>query len=343
MSNVVSTKEATTAIEMACELREPLFLSGAPGIGKSNLVAQVASKLKRKLVDIRGSQMDPVDLRGLPAVDQQKKVTEWIVPNFLPPMGSKDKWIIFLDELLLAPPLVLSALYQLILDRRCGDYVLPDEAVVIAASNRPKDKTGVGKMPTALANRFMHLEVEVDVDSWLVWAYNNGIDPAILGFIRFRPDLLHKFDPTVEGYAFPTPRSWEKVNKLLSHGETIATNALVAGTIGSGPSAEFLGFRALLGKLPDIDYIIANPDKFVVPSNKDVSVLYAIVSALVKKCTKENSKAIFTVAAMLPSEYGVVFLADICKAGSVATYDPNVLHSFVKDGPMKSYAMDMYT
>ena len=186
----------------------PVMLWGPPGVGKSQLVVQVAKKKSVPMIDIRLSQMEPSDLRGIPF--RQGELVEWAIPAMLPDVKRHGKrGILFLDEITSAPPSVSAAAYQLILDRRLGAYTVPDGWAIFAAGNRQGDRGVTYTMPAPLANRFSHFEVDVNVDDWVAWAYNNAIDDRIIAFLRFRPELIFDFDPAHNPAAFPSPRSWE--------------------------------------------------------------------------------------------------------------------------------------
>ena len=186
---------------------------GPPGIGKSATVRAIAKSNDLKLIDLRLSQLAPTDLRGLPVADRDKLISNWYPPEFLPKDGNG---ILFLDELNTAPPAMQGIAQQLILDRRVGDYCLPDGWFVWAAGNRQEDASAVFKMPSALQNRFIHFDVESDFDSFRTWALENNINEQILAFLAWRPNLLHKFDRTEA--AWPSPRSWAAANELHNVG-----------------------------------------------------------------------------------------------------------------------------
>ena len=192
----------------------PVMLWGPPGVGKSQIVAKIALQHGVPLIDIRLSQMEPTDLRGIPFRNGQ--LVEWSIPSVLPdaerhgPAG-----ILFLDEITSAPPTVSAAAYQLILDRRLGEYQVPEGWVIFAAGNRQGDRGVTYAMPAPLANRFTHYEVEVNLDDWIVWANSVDIDTRVIAFLRFRPDLLFSFDPAHTPIAFPSPRSWEYAHRAL--------------------------------------------------------------------------------------------------------------------------------
>lgn len=192
----------------------PVMLWGPPGVGKSQMVAQIAARHAVPVIDIRLSQMEPSDLRGIPF--RQGERVEWAVPAMLPDVERHGpSGVLFLDEITSAPPVVSAAAYQLILDRRLGEYRVPSGWAIFAAGNRQGDRGVTYSMPAPLANRFSHFEVETHLDDWAAWAYASGIDERVIAFLRFRPELLFDFDPAHNPVAFPSPRSWEFAHRAL--------------------------------------------------------------------------------------------------------------------------------
>jgi MoxR-like ATPase len=184
----------------------PVMLWGAPGVGKSQIVAQVAQLNQVPMIDIRLSQMEPSDLRGIPFRNNDQ--VEWAIPSMLPNVKDHGKTgILFLDEITSAAPSVSAAAYQLILDRRLGQYEIPEGWAILAAGNRQGDRGITYTMPAPLANRFSHYDVDVNLDDWVAWAYEHNIDDRIIAFLRFRPDLIFDFDAAQNPMAFPSPRS----------------------------------------------------------------------------------------------------------------------------------------
>jgi len=304
----MNPKQIKSSLRSLIPLRQPVFIWGAPGVGKSQVVAQVAGELGLELTDIRAVLLDPVDLRGLPSV--QDGTAHWCPPSFLPVEG---EGILFLDELNAAPPLVQAACYQLVLDRRVGEYTLPDGWTVVAAGNRESDRAVTHRMPSALANRFVHLDFSVDVDSWLEWAAEEDLSKEILAFIRFRPNLLHSFDPKKNEKAFPSPRSWEFAARILASApEPDVELSLLKGTVGPGAAAEFAGFSRMYRQLPDPDAVISDPGAAVVP--EEPATLYALCEALAKRAGDETADSIIAYASRLPSEFGVLLVRDAVKA-----------------------------
>jgi hypothetical protein len=249
--------------------------------------------------------LDPVDLRGLPRLDGDTAV--WCPPAFLPRAG---EGVLFLDELAQAPPLVQAACLQLVLDRRIGEYELPEGWAVVAASNRAEDRAGVHRLISPLLNRFVHLDLEVSADDWQAWAVAAGVAPEVRAFLRLRPALLSQFDPAANPRAFPTPRSWQFVADVLGRTPDDLVHGVVAGCVGDGPAAEFAGFLALYRELPDVDAVLAAPDTTPVP--REPAVLYALVGALVETCRADGAPlaAFARYAARLPDEFALLAFRD---------------------------------
>jgi len=299
----MKSSQIAIALESLLDIRQPVFLSGPPGIGKSQVVIQTAAGLGLDIIDIRAILLDPVDLRGLPRISPDGK-SQWCAPAFLP---TKGKGILFLDELNAAPPLVQAACYQLVLDRRLGEYILPDGWSVVAAGNREQDRAVTHRMPSALANRFVHLNFAVDSDDWVSWALENAIAPELIAFIRFRPSLLHDFDPEKNHKAFPSPRSWEFVSNLMqSSPDSSVFKELVAGAVGTGGASEFLGFLKIWGQLPTVGEILANPSGIEIP--KDPALLFAICEMMSHALDNGNFDGIMAYSSRLPIEFSVLLV-----------------------------------
>ena len=231
------------SLKLLIKCQQPVFLWGPPGVGKSQVVRQVTRDLDLACTDVRAVLLDPVDLRGLPHINGDNRA-QWATPDFLPQDG---KGVLFLDELNAAPPLVQAACYQLVLDRKIGEYTLPETWAVIAAGNRESDRAVTHRMPSALANRFVHIEFEADMEDWAAWALNHGIQSEIIGFLRFRPALLHQFDGRADEKAFPSPRAWEFVSKILEQNP-----GLRAGVRASGRHRGRRGGHRAVGVFADL-------------------------------------------------------------------------------------------
>lgn len=243
------------ALRHAMKAKRPVFLWGPPGIGKSDIVNQLAEAADGAVVDIRLSLMEPTDLRGIPFFDRDSGMMKWAPPIDLPSAEFASQFpvvILFLDEMNAAPPSVQAAAYQLTLNRRIGNYILPDNVVIVAAGNRESDKGVAFKMPSPLANRFIHLEMEVNFNDWQEWAIEHDIHPDVVGFLTYSKSSLYDFDPKSSTRAFATPRSWSFVSDLLQDDIDANTlNDLVSGTVGEGLALSFNAHRQVRSKLPN--------------------------------------------------------------------------------------------
>ena len=299
----------------------PVMLWGPPGVGKSQMIAQVAQHNNVNLIDIRLSQMEPSDLRGIPF--RKDELVEWAIPAMLPDIKRHgEAGILFLDEITSAPPSVSAAAYQLILDRRLGAYQIPDAWAIFAAGNRQGDRGVTYTMPAPLANRFSHFEVHINTDDWVAWAYANNIDDRVIAFVRFRPELLFDFDPAHNPSAFPSPRSWEFAHRALQkfeHQHDLLLGSLQA-CVGQAAGIELKAFIDNLDQMPDLDAIVRGEQ---VPAPKEIDLQYAVASALVGRAirAKETADAqtvqghILDYAGMFPQkEMGVMLVTDMHRA-----------------------------
>lgn len=286
--------------------KRPAFIWGPPGAGKSDIVRSVAEGTGLELRDVRLNLMDPVDLKGFPTIAGTGKAKQmtFVPPDFLP---TKGKGILFLDEMNSAPQSVQAAAYQLILNRKIGDYELPEGWAVLAAGNRAGDRAVVNTMPSALANRFVHIDFEVDVDDWYTWATETGVSDITRAFIKFRPNLLHSFDATANARAFPTPRSWVFVDDVVQSNLNHDTEyELIKGTVGEGAAAEYLAFSRLARELPSADEILMNPDGAPVPESPGAK--YAVCTMLDRHATPNSIGRLLTYTGRLPVEFQVLFM-----------------------------------
>jgi|TARA_R100000544_G_scaffold4740_1_gene1829 hypothetical protein len=311
MQTYIKPSELKSKLETLISINKPAFIWGASGIGKSEIISKVAEKLDYNLIDVRVSLLDPVDLRGVPSVENG--VTKWNPPIFLPQENDKQS-ILFLDELPHGSPSVQNALFQLIRDRRIGEYKLPDSTIILAAGNRVSDRVGANKINGALANRFSHLHLEADVNDWVKWGMSEGsIDPNVIAFIRYRPELLFDFDK--DSVAWASPRTWESVSDIVkadSKGMVVNSQdqSLIGGTVGDSVAIEFCAFMGMVNTLPDVSAIIKNPETYEV--SDDPSVLYALTGALARRSDATNFDAIITYMTRdeMSNEFAVLCIND---------------------------------
>jgi len=265
--------------------------------------------------------MEPSDLRGIPFRDGE--LVEWATPAMLPDTERHGAaGILFLDEITSAPPGVSAAAYQLILDRKLGEYRVPDGWAIFAAGNRQGDRGVTYAMPAPLANRFSHFEVETHLDDWVAWAYKNGIDERVIGFLRFRPELLFDFDPKYNPIAFPSPRSWEfahrGLQKFSQHGDLL--QGALQACVGPAAGIELHAFVNSLENMPDLDAIVSGQEAAV---PEEIDLQYAVAAALVGRAIRARDEVdskvihghILNYAGRFPQrEMGVMLVSDLHRA-----------------------------
>jgi len=296
----------------------PVMLWGPPGVGKSRIAADVACSNGVQLIDIRLSQMEPTDLRGIPFRDGDR--VEWSVPSLLPDAQRHGaRGILFLDEITSAPPTVTAAAYQLILDRKLGEYSIPAGWAIFSAGNRYGDRGVTYVMPAPLANRFTHYEIEPHLDDWVEWAHGAGMDWRLIAFLRFRPDLLFEFDPARNPVAFPSPRSWEYAHRALVKFAALPHLLLEAlqACVGAASGVEFMAFLDHMNEMPDID-AIARGESLEMPARLDIQ--YGVATALVRRAQRvtgseeavASMRHILRYARQFPQqELGVMLVTDM--------------------------------
>jgi hypothetical protein len=285
--------------------RVNLYLWGKAGIGKSAVTLQVTEEAGVDFLDVRASQLDPTDVRGIIIPDMVNKTATWLTPEWLP-KNPDWKGIIFLDEMNLAPILVQSAFYQLIWDRQIGEYELPKGAMIVAAGNRKQDGAPAHNMAAPLRNRFCHILFEASIKDWNDWAMQHNISPDVIAFLNFKVEVFSPdFKPNAEESAFPSPRAWEFVSRIMAqdangkhyysqHPDSLSE--LVAGCVGVGAAAEFSAFVRVREQLPDADAILAGN----FPKGKAITqpdILYALMTTLAVKSTQMD-------VAKRPTAYG---------------------------------------
>lgn len=302
----------------------PVMIMGAPGIGKSDMIRGICREKNWGLVDMRLSMIDPVDLRGMPSVSDGKAVFAQL--GELPDEKRDGKeGILFLDELPQAPMAVQNAAFSLVWDRRIGDYHLPQGWHVVSAGNRASDRAGAGRLNSALANRFAHIDMVHDLDDWCKWALGAGVPPVVVSFIRFRPGLLHDFNP--DRKINPTPRTWEMAARKVGKGlSPELENAALSGLIGTPVAAELLAFLRIWRKLPNPDSVFLDPMGAIVPN--DAAVLYAISGALARKVGANSMGPFIQYLSRLPAEYGVIAMKDAMRRDKTLAATPAAIEWF---------------
>lgn len=268
----------------------PVFIWGAPGIGKSALVEKFAEDVGLPCVSLLGSQLAPEDIIGIPRISGETS-------EFLPPkmIARKEPYVLFLDELNACTQEVQKAFYSLIHEKRIGEYHLPEGSIVIGAGNRAQDSAIVKTMSSALVNRMFHVQLKADPKQWLSWAYENGIHPWVTDYIIQRTDHLFSEPPKTEE-PYSTPRSWHMLSDALKEydvgkkaidEETL--RVLAYGCISASHAGMFLAYTKQLGNRHLLDDIIKGKEKF--PSKpEERDVLYFLAQSFRAKLLHELPK-----------------------------------------------------
>lgn len=263
----------------------PIYITSKPGMGKSQLVRELALKNKMNLYDARLAQFAPEDLRGVPYPNKENRTTEWFTPAFFP---RNDDWgILFLDELDKAKPAVQNAALQLFLDRKLGEYCLNNKIFILAAGNTLNDNSFSIPLSSALNNRMLHIEMETDSGDWIKWASENigteknpisKIEEDVIGFMQFKPDLLHSFNEKER--AWPSPRTWEFLSNLIRISNKLKDNEVINLTsmaVGTNAAREFYAYRKIY---KDIDPKKILKGEYPNMKNAEVSFSYALATCI---------------------------------------------------------------
>jgi hypothetical protein len=309
---------------------------GGAGIGKSQVCAQVAEYFRAQLdpafgfVDVRLSQLDPVDMRGVPFVVNGQ--TRWATPNFLPDCDKTPNGILFLDEINAAPPSVAAAGYQLILDRALGDYKLGDGWIILAAGNEQSDRGVTFTMPAPLANRFITIKVTTHLDDVMDRAAVMGVDPTVMAFLKVRADYLHKFDGKqyVSGEQFPTPRGWFRVSDLIrTQLDDRQRDELIHGSVGKEAGHDFVTFLKLRDAVVNFEEILNDPEHAEVPDS--LNLRYMVTMMLASRMDKFNADTVYKYLRRLPREFQVMAVTlayrrsrDITRTAMFAEYSVEI-------------------
>jgi hypothetical protein len=299
----IKPSELIEALDYCERSNNTPFIIGKPGVGKSALSNQYAKA--RPYYDERLNIRTPVDLGGFPRVDHEKNRMRFALPAFLPDPDDKDP-VILLDEFTTAPKQTQNVALQITHDKRVGEWTAPKGTFIILASNSALDKCHTERVSAALGNRVLWLYLRPDLDDTTEYMLGKNLDVRTVAFLRFRPDLLHSFDPQKwDGESgFPTPRSWEQVARLTALSPRPGIReALYNGLLGYGPSTEYVAFLSLYEKLPSIDGILLDPQGGEIPD--DPATKYAVICALVNRVSKESAEACFQYFARMPKEFEV--------------------------------------
>jgi hypothetical protein len=282
------------------------YIEGAPGGGKSALAKQIGKDLGfERVILFFASLRDPVDLLGTPR--NEGEVTVWKPPMEFYQLQTGHNLLI-LDELSDAPTPMQNALCGIIYDGVAGAVKLSDSTHIICTGNKTSHKSGANRVVSKLRGRVRTFEYVENIDGWSEWALMNDIDPVLIQFLRFRPNLLSDFDPDK---VCPTPRNWERVSEIPTDLPNDLYFGNVAGDVGEGAAAEYVGFRRIYEGLPNIDALLMNPATATVPD--DPAVRYALTGALAHRVSPDNFDRVSEYITRLPPEFSVMCVQDAIK------------------------------
>ena len=302
-NRTVSPNEAKAAIRKCIKKQRPVFMWGPPGIGKSDIVKQIGNEQEREVIDVRLSLWEPTDIKGIPYYNSTSNTMTWAPPAELP-TDPESTAILFLDELNSAAPATQAAAFQLVLNRRVGTYQLPKGVSIVAAGNREGDKGVTYRMPSPLANRFLHVELRCDFDDWHQWAVTNRVHEQVVGYLGFAKQDLYDFDPKSSSKAFATPRSWMFVSELLEE-DDVPDNTLtdlIAGAVGEGLAVKFMAHRKVAKQMPKPEDILAG--KVKKSEIKEISAMYSLTISLCYELQEADRKKAKNWDAMADNFFG---------------------------------------
>lgn len=291
-----------------------VFIWAQPGVGKTTLSKSACNMLSEEIgEEVRWayrslSQEEAVDAKGLPycEADNGIKKTHFAAPHWFP-TDPTSRGILIIDDLPHGMQSTQHAALELCgPDRSLNGVKLPDGWMIVATGNRVKDRAGAGKVMSALGDRFIHIEMGVDLDDWTTWALANHIAPEVIAFNRFKKDALNDFDPSRDDLVFATPRSWANVSHMLPHLPNELLHPTFTGLIGQGLATEFTAFLRIWRDLPNPDAVLMKPDDAVVPTKLDV--LYALTGALCMRVTPDNAGRFIRFASRLTPEWSVMMV-----------------------------------
>jgi MoxR-like ATPase len=302
------------------------MVSSSPGMGKSDIIRTIATKFKLKVIDFRVSQCEPVDMQGYPGVLDGRMTFH--IPEYFPIEGDKipdgyDGWLLFLDEFNSGNKQTEAAAYKLILDREVYKYKLHSRCLIAAAGNLTTDRAIVNTQSTATTSRLTHYRMRVDHKVWVDWANAHEVDHRIISLIKFKPELLHRFDTSTNELTFPCPRTWEFASKVIIRKATIdhITKTRLAGTIGEGAAVELATYSEIYQNLPTIEQILKNPKSgWKVPT--EPSELYAVTTMLAHNSTPDSIEKLILAIKRMPTDFQVITFKDIYKRTPVLKGHP---------------------
>jgi hypothetical protein len=322
----VTPSQLQTLLAAMIPARLPLLITGAPGVGKSDIIAQATAQAQADLLISHPAVADPTDAKGLPWPKASGDEATFLPFGELATAIKATKPTVWLlDDLGQATPAVQASFMQLILARRVNGHILPDYVTFVAATNRRSDRAGVAGILEPVKSRFACIvELEPTIDDWSQWAYAHGVSPSLIAFLRFRPELLCKFEATADLTNSPVPRTWHHLAKLETLNlAPIVESAAFSGAVGEGPALEYMAFRQMAKSLVNLDAILLNPDNVKIPSQPNE--LYATVIGLASRANDTSFPKIATYANRLcteadKGEFAVLLIRDAIRRDESLQY-----------------------
>lgn len=350
----VDAKQLKNLVKVHYEKTTPLMVYGGFGLGKSSIVLQQAQALAKEkgkefidwnrtpsakrnemfenpekyfvFTDVRLSQNDSTDLRGLPKFDGEGDSVEWKLPKWVSFFSeAKSDGIIFFDEINLAPPSILASAYQILHDRCNGETALSGNIGLVGAGNRAQDRAHTFDMPMPLRDRMSEVELQMNIDNWFEWAILEGqVDPRIVSYLKFKQTDLSKLDK--ENKAKPiTPRGWERVSKLIKGLPDRGLLDIVSAGIGEAIAIQFTAFLKLRESVDLVD-LLNNPKKMQKIVKLDLK--YAIIGGVAEKYNSD--KKIFDkcidLCEYVDADFGVLLL-QLMKGHNTSHFKASILKS----------------
>ena len=325
----ITTKELTDLVIDVLKARLVPMIHGSPGIGKSDIIKEIAKRFKLYVIDVRLSQSDPTDMSGFPALTKDKTRSTYLPMETFPiegdivPDGYKG-WLLFFDEFNSSPPSVQAAAYKIILDKMIGLHHLHSKVSIVCAGNLATDKAIVNRLSTAMQSRLIHFELEVNQPAWIKWATEAEIDYRIISFIGYKTTALQNFDPNHTDHTFACGRTWEFASKLIKHYDVIPGEKipLLAGTVGEAAGREFYTYSQIFPDLIKIKDIIKDPEGIPIPS--EPSVRFALAGTIGSQINPDNADKLMPFIARLDPEFMILTLQGMHKKHPMLYNIPSV-------------------
>lgn len=315
MAHTMSPSQLEILLVAALGKGFPVLITGAPGIGKTEIVQSSAAKSENDIIISHPVVADPTDAKGLPWIKEGDDFA-----SFLPfaqlhqAIHATRPTVWFLDDLGQGSNAVQASFMQLILAREINGHKISKDITFVAATNGRQHRAGVSGILEPVKSRFKTIvELTVTIDDWCKWAIKHNIPIELIAFLRMRPDLLHSFEPTADITNSPSPRTWKNLADIQSLALPAALeHSAFSGSVGEGAALEYLGFLKVFREMPSIDGILAAPSSAKIPT--EPSALYAVSSALASKANENNLGRVFQYLARLNdagrSEFSVLTIRD---------------------------------